>query len=73
MVSHSTQTLKIVGDGLRLHAKNLTFTPIRYTAMDKKEAEFNPDVADLQFESFKHVLSNEDALKKYHSLKKKKK
>ena len=68
MVSHSKQTLKIVGDGLRLHAKNLKYTPIRYTAMDQKEAAFDPGVADLQFESFKHVLSNDEALKHYQRL-----
>lgn len=61
MVSHDEHTLKLVAEGMRYHAKDVAFVPLRYSLMDEASKNFNSQAADKQFESLMNVLSNEQA------------
>jgi hypothetical protein len=45
-----------------LEPLGIDFVGIRYSGVDDKVKAFNPKIADLQWEHFKRILSDEEAL-----------
>jgi hypothetical protein len=67
MVSQSEDSLTLMEESLRLHSKGTEFIPLRLSIMDKQISEFDPNLADVQFEHFARFISNEEAKKLLNS------
>jgi FMN phosphatase YigB (HAD superfamily) len=47
--------------------RNVTFIGLRYGFLDEKVKSFQKDVADIQFQHFKQILSDEEVLKRLNN------
>lgn len=48
--------------------RGIPFIGLRYGYLDEKVANFNPELADIQFKHFGFIMSDEEALHEMHSL-----